>query len=116
MLKTGMEADIIVLQARALNSAPMINAPGTVVTMMDTSNVDTVIIGGVIKKRAGKLIGVDVEKLIKEVELSQERVLNRIQGPTLVGTLPDGNFTAPGYTPSMVSSCCFNEPYTNAVP
>ena len=85
MLQVGMEADIIVLQARALDGAPMINAPGTVVTMMDTSNVDTVIIGGVIKKRAGKLVGVNVEKLLKEVELAQERVLDRIQGPTLVG-------------------------------
>jgi cytosine/adenosine deaminase-related metal-dependent hydrolase len=56
MLKVGMEADIIVLQGRALNSAAMINATGTVVTVMDTSNVDTVIIGGAIKKRAGKLV------------------------------------------------------------
>ena len=64
MLKVGMEADVIVLKARAINTHPMVNAPGTVVTMMDTSNVDTVIIGGTIKKRAGKLVGVDVEKLL----------------------------------------------------
>ena len=79
MLKVGMEADVIVLQARTINTHPMINAPGTVVTMMDTSNVDTVIIGGTIKKRAGKLVGVDVEKLLTDVERAQERVLARIQ-------------------------------------
>jgi cytosine/adenosine deaminase-related metal-dependent hydrolase len=117
MLKVGMEADIIVLNARMINTHPMINAPGTVVTMMDSSNVDTVIIGGTIKKRAGKLVGVNVEKLLKDVELSQERVLSRIQGPALVGSIPDGAHSAPGYTPSMVGSCCVdNRPYPNVVP
>jgi cytosine/adenosine deaminase-related metal-dependent hydrolase len=117
MLKVGMEADVIVLNARAINTHPMINAPGTVVTMMDTSNVDTVIIGGTIKKRAGKLVGVNVEKLLKDIEAAQERVLSRIQGPALVGSIPDGAHSAPGYTPSMVGSCCVNDrPYPNVVP
>jgi hypothetical protein len=117
MLKVGMEADIIVLNARMINTHPMVNAPGTVVTMMDSSNVDTVIIGGTIKKRAGKLVGVNVEKLLKDIEAAQERVLSRIQGPYLVGPLPDGNHSAPGYTPSMVGSCCVNNrPYPNVVP
>jgi cytosine/adenosine deaminase-related metal-dependent hydrolase len=117
MLKVGMEADVIVLQARAINTHPMMNAPGSVVTMMDTSNVDTVIIGGQIKKRAGKLVGVNVEKLLKDVELAQERVLARIHGPALVGAIPDGNHSAPGYTPSLTGSCCLDEePYPNATP
>jgi cytosine/adenosine deaminase-related metal-dependent hydrolase len=117
MLKVGMEADVIVLNARMINTHPMVNAPGTVVTMMDTSNVDTVIIGGTIKKRAGKLVGVNVEKLLKDIEAAQERVLARIHGPYLVGPIPDGNHSAPGYTPSMVGSCCVNNrPYPNVVP
>jgi 5-methylthioadenosine/S-adenosylhomocysteine deaminase len=41
-LTPGKEADIILLNARALNTWPLNNAPGSVVTMMDTSNVDTV--------------------------------------------------------------------------
>jgi cytosine/adenosine deaminase-related metal-dependent hydrolase len=114
MLKAGMEADIIVLQARAINTHPMINAPGTVVTMMDSSNVDTVIIGGTIKKRAGKLMGVNVEKLLTDVELSQERVLERIKA---VPIPVDGLHSAPGYTPSLLGSCCLaEEPYPNATP
>ena len=56
MLKVGMEADVIVLKARTINTHPMINAPGTVVTMMDTSNVDTVIIGGT-DQEAGRQAG-----------------------------------------------------------
>jgi hypothetical protein len=84
---------------------------------MDSSNVDTVIIGGTIKKRAGKLVGVDVEKLLNDVQKAQERVLARIHGPALVGAIPDGNHSAPGYTPSKVGSCCVNNrPYPNATP
>ena len=117
MLKVGMEADVICLQTRAINTHPIINAPGAVVTLMDSSNVDTVIIGGTIKKRAGKLVGVDVEKLLNDVQKAQERVLARIQGPALVGSIPDGNHSAPGYTPSKVGSCCVNNrPYPNARP
>ena len=106
VLKVGYEADIIVLNARAINTHPMVHAPGTVVTMMDTSNVDTVLIAGQIKKRDGKLVGVNVEKLLKDVEASQERVLARIHGPYLVGPLPDFTHEGPGYTPSVEGSCC----------
>ena len=114
MLKVGMEADVIVLQARAINTHPMINAPGTVVTMMDARNVDTVIIGGTIKKRAGKLVGVDVEKLLTDVERAQERVLDRIHSKPIP---VDGLHSAPGYTPRLLGSCCLaDEPYPNATP
>jgi cytosine/adenosine deaminase-related metal-dependent hydrolase len=114
MLKVGMEADVIVLQARAINTHPMMNAPGTVVTMMDTSNVDTVIIGGSIKKQAGKLVGVNVEKLLQDVELAQQRVLNRIAS---VPIPVDGLHSAPGWTPNLLGSCCLaDEPYPNATP
>lgn len=114
MLKVGMEADVILLNARAINTHPMMNAPGTVVTMMDTSNVDTVIIGGEVKKWQGKLVGVDLEKLLREVERAQERVLDRIHS---VPIPVDGLHSAPGYTPSLLGSCCLaDEPYPNATP
>jgi hypothetical protein len=114
MLKAGMEADVIVLNARAINTHPMINAPGTVVTMMDTSNVDTVIIGGKLKKWKGELVDVNVEKRLREVERSQERVLARIHS---IPIPIDGLHSAPGYTPSLLGSCCLpEEPYPNAKP
>jgi 5-methylthioadenosine/S-adenosylhomocysteine deaminase len=106
MLKVGMEADIIVLNARAINTHPMVNAPGTVVTMMDTSNVDTVLVGGQIKKRDSKLVGVNVEKLLNDIEQAQERILARIHGPYVAGPLPDFTHQGPGYTPSLTGSCC----------
>lgn len=61
MLKVGMEADVVVLNARTISIYPMVNAPGTMVTMMDRSHVDTVIVGGKVKKRAGQLVGVNLE-------------------------------------------------------
>src|SRR5262245_9214638 len=45
-LTPGKEADIIMLRADAINVTPLNNAPGAVVTLMDTSNVDTVLIAG----------------------------------------------------------------------
>jgi hypothetical protein len=114
MLKVGMEADVILLSARNIDTHPMMNAPGTVVTMMDRSHVDTVIIGGTIKKQAGKLVGVDVEKLLTDVERAQERVLARIHSKPIP---VDGLHSAPGYTPRLLGSCCLaDEPYPNATP
>ena len=114
MLKVGMEADVILLSARNIDTHPMMNAPGTVVTMMDRSHVDTVIIGGTIKKQAGKLVGVDVEKLLTDVERAQERVLDRIHSKPIP---VEGLHSAPGYTPRLLGSCCLaDEPYPNATP
>jgi hypothetical protein len=41
-----------------INVFPMNNAPGTVVTMMDTSNVENVFVAGQVRKWRGKLAGV----------------------------------------------------------
>ena len=62
MLRVGMEADVVVLNARTISIYPMVNAPGTMATMMDRScDVDTVIVGGKVKKRAGQLVRVNLE-------------------------------------------------------
>lgn len=113
MLRPGYEADIILLKARAINTWPMVNAPGTVVTMMDTSNVDTVFIGGKLKKWKGELVGVNVDKLLRAIERSQERVLSRIQS---VPFPTDSLHEPPGYTPGLVGSCCLIELPYDATP
>jgi TATA-box binding protein (TBP) (component of TFIID and TFIIIB) len=51
------------LDGRALNCVPINNAPGTVMTMMNPSNVVNVFVAGKLVKHNGKLVGVDVEKL-----------------------------------------------------
>ena len=54
-LAPGKEADIVLLDANALNVTPLNNVPGAVVTLMDRSNVDTVIVAGTIRKWKGSL-------------------------------------------------------------
>jgi 5-methylthioadenosine/S-adenosylhomocysteine deaminase len=107
-LTPGKEADIVLLNARALNTWPLNNAPGSVVTMMDSSNVDTVFIGGRLKKWRGKLVGVHVDRLLDRIEAARDRVLARIQS---VPIPIDGLNSAPGYTPRLLASCCSDGPH-----
>jgi cytosine/adenosine deaminase-related metal-dependent hydrolase len=45
-LTPGKEADIIILDATAINVAPLNQVPGAVVSLMDRTNVETVIVAG----------------------------------------------------------------------
>jgi len=71
-LTPGKEADILLLRADALNVAPLNNVPGAVVTLMDRSNVDTVIVAGRIRKWRGALVGVDWPRLRADLEASRD--------------------------------------------
>lgn len=73
-LTPGKQADIILLDARALNVAPLNNVPGAVVSLMERSNVDTVIVAGRIRKWRGQLLDVDTARLLTELEHSRDRV------------------------------------------
>jgi 5-methylthioadenosine/S-adenosylhomocysteine deaminase len=74
-LTPGKEADIVLLDAEAINVAPLNNAAGAVVTLMDRSNVETVICAGRIRKWKGQLLGHDVGRLRAELEKSRDHVL-----------------------------------------
>jgi cytosine/adenosine deaminase-related metal-dependent hydrolase len=76
-LTPGKEADIVMLRTDAINVMPLNSAAGAVVTLMDTSNVDTVLIAGNVMKRGGRLVGVDLPKIRRTVEASREAVLAR---------------------------------------
>jgi len=73
-LTPGKEADIILLDATAINVAPLNHVPGAVVTLMDRSNVDTVIVAGKIRKWKGRLLDVDLAKLRAELEASRDYI------------------------------------------
>src|SRR5213078_2248117 len=59
-LTPGKEADILLLDATALNVAPLNSVPGAVVSLMDRSNVETVIVAGKVRKWKGRLLDVDL--------------------------------------------------------
>ncbi len=70
-ISPGKEADIVVIRADDINLYPSNNALGTVVQAADRSNVDTVIIGGQVRKRGGRIAGLDMQKLKRMVEESR---------------------------------------------
>ena len=90
-LDPGKEADIIVLDARSINTWPMNNVPGTIVTMMNPRHVRDVLIAGKVVFWKGKLVGWNVDALLRQIEQARDRVLARINGPAKVGALPRGN-------------------------
>ena len=71
-LTPGKEADIVLLDANAINVAPLNHVPGAVVTLMERSNVDTVIVAGKIRKWRGALLGADLPTLRRELEASRD--------------------------------------------
>lgn len=71
-LTPGKEADIILLDAEAINVAPLNNVPGAVVTLMERTNVDTVMVAGQIKKWQGVMMGFDIPRLRSELESSRD--------------------------------------------
>jgi 5-methylthioadenosine/S-adenosylhomocysteine deaminase len=73
-LTPGKDADIILLDATALNVAPLNHAAGAVVTLMERSNVSTVLCAGQIKKWRGGIVGYDIPKLRTELEASRDYV------------------------------------------
>jgi 5-methylthioadenosine/S-adenosylhomocysteine deaminase len=73
-LTPGKEADIILLRADAINVAPLNNVPGAVVTLMDRSNVDTVIVAGAIRKWRGRLVGVPLAWVRAALEASRDYI------------------------------------------
>lgn len=76
-LTPGKEADIILLDATALNVAPLNHVPGAVVTLMERSNVSTVICAGVIRKWNGMLVGHDIGKLRRALEASRDYLFEK---------------------------------------
>src|SRR5580693_4386650 len=86
-LTPGKQADIITLRTDGVAVFPMTNAIGTIVQAVERSDVDTVMVAGEIRKRAGKLVGVDVAKLTTDVTTSRDYLLEASgYRPELFGT------------------------------
>jgi 5-methylthioadenosine/S-adenosylhomocysteine deaminase len=74
-LTPGKQADIIMVRTDDVAVFPVTNAIGTVVQAVERSDVDTVMVAGEVRKRAGKLVGVDVARLHAEVNASRDHLL-----------------------------------------
>src|SRR6202020_2280378 len=74
-LAPGKQADIIMVRTDDVAVFPVTNAIGTIVQAVERSDVDTVMVAGATRKRAGKLVGVDVAKLAADVAASRDFLL-----------------------------------------
>ena len=116
-LTPGKEADIVVLDARNINTWPMNNVPGTVVTMMNPRHVRDVLIAGKVVYWKGALVGWDMEKLLVQLAQAHERVLGRINATPKAGVLPKGNNSSSNpYRPNFMGDCCQIGQNTTAPP
>jgi 5-methylthioadenosine/S-adenosylhomocysteine deaminase len=88
-LTPGKEADVVVLNTRMLNAWPANSVTGAIVTLMDTSNVDTVLVAGRVVKRDGQLAGVDVGQALDRLRQSA-----------------DGLFARSNYPHDVLGTCC----------
>jgi cytosine/adenosine deaminase-related metal-dependent hydrolase len=88
-LTPGKEADIIMLATDRINVFPVNNVPGTIVTLMDTSNVENVFVAGKVVKWHGTLVGVDLSRVRRMIEKSRDTVLARA-----------------GYSADRFGTCC----------
>ncbi|MFJ8591545.1 amidohydrolase family protein [Streptomyces sp. NPDC093598] len=73
-LTPGKRADIVAVDATAPNVAPVHDAAAAVTLCADVSNVDTVLVDGVLRKRDGALLG-DTARALRLVGESRDRLL-----------------------------------------
>jgi 5-methylthioadenosine/S-adenosylhomocysteine deaminase len=76
-LTPGKQADVILLRAGQINVAPINDVVGSIVLGMDRSNVDSVFVAGNAIKRHGRLVGVDVDRLVQRADAAREALLAR---------------------------------------
>lgn len=76
-LTPGKAADIILLDAQAINVTPLNNVPGAVVTLMERGNVETVMVAGKVRKWKGQLLGFDIPRLRSELEASRDYLFEK---------------------------------------
>jgi hypothetical protein len=102
-LTPGKEADIIILDATRINVAPLNQVPGAVVSLMDRTNVETVIVAGQVRKWKGQLLNtsnnspVDVTSLRTQLEASRDYLFsqyinNPFGGPPFTHGIPKDLF------------------------
>ena len=74
-LTPGKRADIVVLDATAINMTPIHDPVAAVVLCADVSNVEHVLVDGEFRKRDFRLTG-DLAKARTEVQSSRDRLLD----------------------------------------
>ena len=91
------EADIIILDATRINVAPLNQVPGAVVSLMDRTNVETVIVAGKVRKWKGQLLDnitgapLNLGVLRAQLEASRDYLFQQYINNPFVGNPVTGN-------------------------
>jgi cytosine/adenosine deaminase-related metal-dependent hydrolase len=75
-LAPGKQADLVLLETRAVNTAPVIDPAATIVAFADTSNVDSVFVAGRAVKRNGRLLGAELDRIFERLDESRNHILS----------------------------------------
>ena len=73
-LAPGKRADIILVRTTDVNMAPFTDPDRMIVQSASPANVDTVMIDGRVLKHGGKLVGIDVARIVREANDTARRV------------------------------------------
>jgi len=76
-LAPGKEADIVMLRADRMDVWPLNNALGVVANLMNPSHIDAVLIAGKVKKWRGKMIGVDMPRVLRQAQEARDALMRR---------------------------------------
>ena len=77
-LTPGKKADVIIIDGTAPNMAPLIDPAAAVALSADVSNVETVIINGVVQKREGKLVA-NWDRARHQVEDARDYLVSQVE-------------------------------------
>jgi 5-methylthioadenosine/S-adenosylhomocysteine deaminase len=80
-LTPGKQADIVLLRADGLELHPLNNAVCSVVQGGDAGLVDTVLVGGRVRKWRGRMLGVDLARIRRLAEQSRDHLLAAVSWP-----------------------------------
>ena len=75
-LTPGKAADLIMVRTQGAAVFPVTNAIATIVQAVERADVDTVVVGGRLRKRDGRLIDVDLAKLAADASSSRDFLLD----------------------------------------
>jgi len=87
-LTPGKRADIAILKATDWNMWPIHDPYSTVVMQAGVGNVEHVLIGGVFRKRNGRLLWTDTERVLRDLDISGRRIVAEIGIPTQLEEKP----------------------------
>jgi cytosine/adenosine deaminase-related metal-dependent hydrolase len=76
----GKKADLVIIETKSPNVAPVIDPVAAVVCAADISNVDTVIVDGKVLKRGGKLVA-ELSGARRDVEASRDYLVGTFGTP-----------------------------------